>query len=73
MTTVFVAAIGANSQAPAAAQALIDFLGSADAAQVIKANGMERGLTFNACQRAVRSSMPVSTHGRSRRQQCSSA
>ena len=43
VTTRFVAAIGASSQAPAAAQALIDFLGSADAVRVIKANGMDAG------------------------------
>jgi molybdate transport system substrate-binding protein len=43
VTTRFVAAIGANSQAPAAAKALIDFLGSADAVRVIKANGMDAG------------------------------
>jgi molybdate transport system substrate-binding protein len=43
VTTRFVAAIGANSQGPAAAKALIDFLGSADAVRVIKANGMDAG------------------------------
>ena len=43
VTTVFVAAIGANSPEPAVAQALIDFLTSAEARNVITANGMEAG------------------------------
>jgi molybdate transport system substrate-binding protein len=43
VTTVFVAAIGANSPEPAGAQELIAFLTSPDAKRVIAANGMEAG------------------------------
>jgi molybdate transport system substrate-binding protein len=43
VTTVFVAAIGANSTEPTGAQALIDFLTSAAARRVITTNGMEAG------------------------------
>jgi molybdate transport system substrate-binding protein len=41
--TVFVAAIGAESRQPAAAQEVIAFLGSPDAVRVIEAAGMEPG------------------------------
>jgi len=43
VTTVFVAAIGAGSREATAAQELIDFLASPDAAPVIRASGMEPG------------------------------
>ncbi|HKA80738.1 MAG TPA: substrate-binding domain-containing protein, partial [Xanthobacteraceae bacterium] len=43
LTTIFAAAVGTNAPAPAAAQELIRFLASPEAAGVIKATGMEPG------------------------------
>jgi molybdate transport system substrate-binding protein len=42
-TTVFAAAVGAESKSPAAAKALIEFLRGAQAAPTFKANGFEPG------------------------------
>jgi molybdate transport system substrate-binding protein len=43
LITVFAAAIGTRAEAPAAAEGLIAFLASSEAARVIAASGMEPG------------------------------